>query len=145
MVGNIAMYFANRATQGAVGSLTRWASWGVAAGFFGVVAGVFAAISLYQALVPVYGSVTAAGAIAGGSLLLALVTFAVPAFLDFVERRAAARARAQVGPIATTIETVSTETAAAVDYFGPLQVVASAFLVGMRTGTQLRGLRRPAA
>lgn len=143
MLGNIAMYIANRAASGAVGSVTRWATWGAVAALFGICASAFAVIALYLALSPVYGAVMAASLIAVGSLTLGLACLAAPPLLDLIERRAAERATTEAGPIATTVNAAREETAAAVDYFGPLQVVASAFLVGMRTGQQLRGTRSP--
>ena len=139
MLGNIALYLANRAAGGAVGSLTRWASWGAVAALLGTSAFVFALIALFWFIAPLYGGINAAALIAAGLFLLALACIATPTILDILEQQAAKRAAAQNGPIVTTVQAVSQETAAAVDYFGPLQVVASAFIVGMRTAHQFRG------
>ena len=139
MLSNVAMFVANRATHGAVDSITRWASWGAVAVLFCICASVFGVIALFLVLLPVYGAVMAACLIAAGSLVLGLVCLSVPPLLDLHERRAAERKRAEAGSVASTVEAVNVETGAAVDYFGPLQVVASAFLVGMKTGQQLRG------
>lgn len=138
MLSNIALFFANRAATGAVGSITRWASWGAVAALFCICASVFATIALYLTIAPIYGPTNAAALIAAGSLVLGLACLAAPPLLDLLERRAAERASAQSNPIATTVKAANEETAAAVDYFGPLQVVASAFLVGVRTAQQLR-------
>lgn len=139
MLGNIALFFANRAAGGAVESIARWASWGAVAALFGVCAFVFALIAVFWSIEPVYGSINAAALIAASLFVLALACVAAPSILDMLERQAAERVAAQTGPIASTVQAVNQETAAAVDYFGPVQVVVSAFLVGMRTAHQFRG------
>lgn len=138
MIGRLAMYVANRATGGAVEGFTRRASWGVAGAAFCVCASFFALFVLYWVLEREFGSITAAAIIAGGSLFIGLCCLAAPSILEWSDKQAAARARANVSPLSSTVEAVEHETAAAVDYFGPLQVVASAFLVGMRTAQHLR-------
>lgn len=139
MLGNVALFFANRAAGGAVGSITRWASWGAVAALFCTCAFVFAMIALFWIMAPLYGPISAAGLIAGGLLALGLACIAAPSLLDMMDRQAAARAASRTNPVAATVQAAKVETAAAVDYFGPLQVVASAFLVGMRTAQQFRG------
>ena len=139
MLGNLALFFANRAAGGAVGSIARWASWGAVAAFMGTCAFVFALLALFWSIEPMYGAINSAALIAGGLFLITLFCIGTPSLLDFMERRAADKAARQAGPIASSVQAVSTETAAAVDYFGPLQVVASAFLVGMRTAHQFKG------
>lgn len=139
MLSNIALFFANRAASGAVGSISRWASWGAVAALFCTCGVVFGTIALYLSIEPIYGAITSAAMIAAGSLLLGLACLAAPPLLDHLERQAAQRAKAEVGPLASTVKAANEETAAAVDYFGPLQVVASAFLVGMRTAQQFQG------
>ena len=139
MLGNVALFFANRAAGGAVGTFTRWASWGAVAALFCTCAFVFALVALFWSIEPLYGAINAAALIAAGLFVLGLFCIATPSLLDLMERRAVERAARQTGPIATTVQAVNAETAAAVDYFGPLQVVASAFLVGMRTAHQFRG------
>ena len=139
MPSNIALFFANRAASGAVDSISRWASWGAVGALFCIFASVFGTIALYLTIEPIYGPIASAGLIAAGSLVLGLACLAAPSLLDLFERQAAERKSAEVGPIASTVKAANEETAAAVDYFGPLQVVASAFLVGMRTAQQIRG------
>ena len=139
MLGNVALFFANRAAGGAVGSIARWASWGAVAALFGTCAVVFALVALFWSIEPLYGAINAAALLAAGLFVLGLACVAAPALLDMMEKRAATRAATQTGPIATTVQAVNAETAAAVDYFGPIQVVASAFLVGMRTAHQFKG------
>ncbi|MEQ1696341.1 MAG: hypothetical protein ABL901_10930 [Hyphomicrobiaceae bacterium] len=141
MLGNIALYFANRAASGAVGTVTRWASWGAGAAIFAALALVFAVCAIFWGLQPRFSAVQAASLVAVGCLVLALVLIAIPAIQDAMEREAERAEREKAGALATTVTAVNKETEAAVDYFGPLQVVASAFLVGMRTGRQLRPAR----
>jgi hypothetical protein len=145
MLTNIALYVANRAAGGSVGSIARWASWGALATIFGVLALVFGAIALYTLLVPLYGAIFAAAAIAGAALALALACLATPALMDMSEQWAAARRARETSPLTATLESANEEAAAATDYFGPLQVVASAFLIGMRTGSQVRSRGRAKA
>jgi hypothetical protein len=141
MFGSIAMYVANRAAGGAVGSVARWAPWGAVASVFSVICLAFASVAAYAVLEPGFGSAIAAGMIAAAALVLAGACILVPTALDAMERRRAARLVAEEGPVAATVEAVNKETGAAVDYFGPLQVVSAAFLVGLRAG---RSVRRPA-
>ncbi len=139
MLGNVALYLANRAASGAVGSVSRWASWGAAAAIFLASSVVFGLVALYWWLETQYGPIASAGIVAAGAALAGFICLSAPAVMDATERAAAARAREKVGPVSATVEAVNKETEAAVDYFGPLQVVASAFLVGLSTGRKLRG------
>ena len=141
MLGNVALYIANRAASGAVGSVARWASWGAVAVFFAAIALIFAVCALFWGLQPRLGAVQAASLVAAGCFAVALALIAIPAIQDAMDRRAEAVEREKAGALAATVTAVNKETEAAVDYFGPLQVVASAFLVGMRTGRQFRPVR----
>ena len=51
----------------------------------------------------------------------------MPKFLDWRE----SRAKKPVEPVADTVNAVKAEVAEAVDYFGPIRVVASAFMLGL--------------
>jgi uncharacterized membrane protein YedE/YeeE len=139
MLGNIVLYLANRAASGAAGSVSRWASWGAAAALFLASALVFALVALYWWLETQYGPIRAAGIVASGAAMAGVICLSAPAIMDAMERRAMAREREKVGPVGVTVEAVNKETEAAIDYFGPLQVLASAFLVGLSTGRKLRG------
>jgi hypothetical protein len=141
MLGSIAMYVANRAAGGAVGSVTRWATWGAIASVFALIGLAFASVAAYAILEPRFGPAISAGLIAAAAMLLAGASVLAPTVLDAAERRRAARVAAKEGPVAATVDAVAEETSAAVDYFGPLQVVSAAFLVGLRAG---RSVRRPA-
>ncbi len=143
MLGNIALYLANRASAGAVGSIARWARWGAVAGLFLLCAAIFGICAVFWALAPTFGAVPTAAAIAAGSALAGLVCLATPAALDQLERRAKAKAAAATDPVSSGIAAAKEETEAAVDYFGPLQVVTSAFLVGLSTGRGVLGKSRP--
>jgi len=139
MLGSIALYVANRAAAGAVGSVTRWASWSVAAILFATLAVAFAAVSAFTYLEIDYGAPLAGAMIAAAALVIALVCLAIPAILDALDRQFAKRALKKDGVVVTTVDAVNKETEAAVDYFGPLQVVSAAFLVGLRAGRSVRG------
>ena len=141
MLGNVALYLANRATGGAVGGVARWAAWGAFAAFFAALALVFGVVAAFCALEPRFGAVVAAAIVAAGCFAAALLLLLIPFIQDVLERRRAEAVKATDGPVATAVSSVKSETQAAVDYFGPLQIVASAFLVGMRTGRQLKAAR----
>ena len=142
MFGNLAIYLANRATGGAVTTMTRWVGWGAIAAVFGIVALVFAIMCLFWVLEVRIGSIEAAGILALGCVLIAGICIATPAIMDAAERREEQRKRAQVGNVQTVVTTAHKEGEKVVDYFGPLQVIASAFLIGLRTGRQVMPHRR---
>jgi hypothetical protein len=136
MLANAALFFANRAASGAVDQVARWATWMAVASLLCITAFVFGLTALFWMLEPTYGAINSAAVMAAVLFVLGLCCIAAPTLIDALHRRAAERAAAKAGPVATTVEAVQQETAAAVDYFGPLQVIASAFLVGLRTGRQ---------
>ncbi len=138
MLGNIALYMANRAASGAVVPLARWAAWGAVAGVFFITAIVAGLMGLYTWLEPQFGAVSSLLIISAAALVAALVAIAIPVSVDAMDRAARQRELEQKGAIASTTEAVEGEAAAAVDYFGPLQVVSSAFLVGLSTGRRFK-------
>ncbi len=142
MIGNLAMYVANRATGGAVDNLARRASWSVVGAAFCVCASVFGIVALFWALTMRFSPIASASIIAVVSLVIGLICLATPSLIEWSEKQRVLREKAGVSPLTATIESANKETAAVVDYFGPLQVVASAFLLGMRTGQQVLGPKK---
>jgi ABC-type transport system involved in cytochrome bd biosynthesis fused ATPase/permease subunit len=139
MIGDFLTYAATRATNGAVENVSRRAGW-YAAGASVLLCGLFfVVLAAFWTLEPSYGAVQTAGIIAGICMILALLCFVVPSVVQAQQhRRAVEKARA-VDPVTETIEAVNVETAEAVDYFGPMKVVLTAFMLGMGAAKQLRG------
>ncbi len=139
MIGDIFAYAANRATSGAVESISRRAVWFVAGGLVLLLGCFFAVLAAFWSLEPVYGPIQSAGVIAASCLAIALLCFAVPAVVQYQEKRRARLAAKTADPVADTINAVNVETAEAVDYFGPLQVMSSAFMLGLGLARQIKG------
>jgi hypothetical protein len=139
MIGDVLAYAANRATSGAVESISKRAVWFVAGGLVLLLGCFFAVLAAFWTLEPLYGPIQSAGFIAGACLILALVCFVVPAVSQYFQKRRARIAAKTADPVAETIKAVNVETTEAVDYFGPLQVVASAFTLGMGVARQIKG------
>ena len=72
--------------------------------------------------------------IAGACVLAALVSMSVPAMIEKIE----ARRRSKSSAMATAAAAVDEEAKQAVDYFGAMQVVGTAFLFGLGAARRLR-------
>ncbi len=140
MIGEFLAYAANRATSGAVESVSRLALW-YGAGVSILLCGLFfVVLAAFWTLEPSYGPIQAAGIIAGTCIFLSLLCFVVPGIVSYVHKqRAIEKAKAaSADPVAETIETVKSETADAVDYFGPIKVMLTAFMFGIGAAKQMR-------
>mgnify|MGYP001187786638 CR=1 FL=1 len=144
MIGEFVAYAAGRATGGAVESASRRAAWFVAGGLVLLLGCTFALVAAFWTLEPLYGSIQSAGFIAAGCVVLALLCFVIPAMEQWVERRRSQQKAIASSPVAETINAVNVEATEAVDYFGPLKVVTTAFMVGMSAAKQFRGQREAA-
>jgi hypothetical protein len=135
MFGNILMYAANRATQGAVGNIARQASWGGVAVLLLLAGGVFSLIVAYLMLDSQFGAPEAGVILAAVCFVAGLICLSIPGLLEKAEKKAAHSAHAvQSVPVALSGETaqvVHDEMTDAVDYFGAVRVVGSAFLLGL--------------
>lgn len=127
MIGEIILYAANRATHGAVDSVARKASWGGFAVFLLLVGTVFSLVVAFWLLDARYGSVVAGSIIAAGCFVLGVACMLMPSFLDWL----ASQSKKPDAPVADTVNAVKAEVSEAVDYFGPIRVVASAFMLGL--------------
>ncbi len=139
MIGEVFAYAANRATSGAVESISKRAVWFVAGGLVLLLGCFFAVLAAFWTLEPIYGPIQSAGFIAASCLILALVCFVIPAVSQYFQRRRARIAAKTANPVTETIKAVTEEANEAVDYFGPLQVMASAFMLGMGLARQIKG------
>lgn len=130
MIGNLILYAANRATHGAVDNVTRKASWGGFAVFLLLVGTIFSLIVTFWMLSERYDAPVAGAIIAAGCFVVGFLCLLMPQYLDWLE----AKSKAKTTPLTPAQETVSAvreEVAEAVDYFGPIRVVGSAFMLGL--------------
>ena len=134
MIGDLVLYAANRATSGAVEGVARKASWGGFAIFMllaGTVFGLFVGFWILEAR---YGAPMAGGIIAATCFAIGLVCLVMPKLLDWSERKPATSAT----PSAQTVASVQEEVAEAVDYFGPIRVLATAFMLGFGIAKRIK-------
>jgi hypothetical protein len=127
MIGDMMLYAANRATHGAVENVARKASWGGFAVFMLLVGTIFSLIVTFWWLDSRYGALLAGSIIAVGCFIVGTLCMLMPGILDRLE----ARAKKPADPIVDTVNAVKVEVTEAVDYFGPIRVVASAFMLGL--------------
>ena len=137
MIGDAVLYAASRATSTALEQVSRKAAWTAVAGTFLVSALVSALIFAYQALEPKLGPLNAVALISAACLLVGLFCLALPGMIERAERRRA-QAKMNTSPIATTAAAVEEEAIQAIDYFGPLRMVAAAFLFGLSAARRLK-------
>ncbi len=138
MIGEFIAYAANRATSGAVDNISRRAAWFAVGGAVSLLGLIFALLAAYWTIEPVYGPVQSAALIAGGCLSVAVLCFVVPSVVQAVQRQRV-KVKAQVADQVTdTMQAVKVEAAEAVDYFGPVRVMVTAFMFGMGAAKQLR-------
>ena len=134
MIGDAVLYAASRATHSALDNVSRRVTWIAIAGVFLVAAMVLAIIAAYMLAEPRFGSLHAIAMIAGVCVLVALVSMSVPAMIE----KAEARRRDKGSPVATAAAAVDAEAKQAVDYFGAMQVVGTAFLFGLGAARRLK-------
>ena len=134
MIGDAVLYAASRATHSAIENVSRRMTWMAVAGVFLSAAMVLAIIAAYMVAEPKFGSLTTIGMIAGGCVLAGLVSLSVPVLIE----KAEARKRTKPSPMSTAVAAVDQEAKEAVDYFGAMQVVGTAFLFGLGAARRLR-------
>ena len=134
MIGDAVLYAASRATHSALDNVSRRVTWIAIAGVFLIAAMVLAIIAAYMLVEPRFGSLHAIAMIAGVCVLVALVSMSVPAMIEKLE----ARRRNKGSPVATAAAAVDAEAKQAVDYFGAMQVVGTAFLFGLGAARRLK-------
>lgn len=137
MLGSLFSFAAARFAGDAVDGLARRALWGGLAAILLLTGFIFGLMILFWVFEPQYGAVTVAAAIAASCFVAALCSLAIPPLTEWVKKRKAG-APTSSNPVAQTVAAVSEETEAAVDYFGAVQVVASAFMFGLGAARQIR-------
>ncbi|MCZ7595290.1 MAG: hypothetical protein M5U16_10550 [Hyphomicrobium sp.] len=83
---------------------------------------------------PKLGALRAVALLAGACAAVGIVSLSVPWMIEKVEERR----RAQASPASTAVTAVDQETKEAVDHFGALQLVGTAFLFGLGAARRLR-------
>jgi hypothetical protein len=134
MIGDAVLYAASRATHSALENVSRRVTWMAISGVFLIAAMVLAIIAAYMVAEPRFGPLAAIGIIAGGCVLAGLISMSVPVIIEKIE----ARRRNKGSPVSTAVAAVDEEAKQAVDYFGALQVVGTAFLFGLGAARRLR-------
>ncbi|MFA6141055.1 MAG: hypothetical protein WC684_10045 [Hyphomicrobium sp.] len=134
MIGDAVLYAASRATHSALENVSRRVTWIAIAGVFLIAAMVLAIIAAYMLAEPRFGALQAIGMIASACVLAALISMSVPAMIE----RAEARKRDKGSAVATAAAAVDQEAKQAVDYFGAMQVVGTAFLFGLGAARRLK-------
>ncbi len=134
MLGNLFLYAANRATHGVVGNVARQASWSALAALLLLAGAVFGLVVAFMVLEAQVGAESAAVILAAISVVAGIVCLSMPTMLDKME---AAAKPAEPATLAETSAVVQEEMTQAVDYFGAVRVVASAFLLGFGAAKQL--------
>jgi Putative Actinobacterial Holin-X, holin superfamily III len=141
MISEVVAYAANRATSGAVENISRRAGWFAVGGVVLLFGLFFAVLAAFWIIEPHFGPVQSALLVASTCLFFGLLCFVIPGIVQVVQRRRAKEKIAAGPPVNETLEAVNAEAAEAVDYFGPLKVMATAFMLGMSAAKQLRSAR----
>jgi predicted membrane-bound spermidine synthase len=134
MIGDAVLYAASRATHSALDNVSRRLTWTAISGAFLFAAMVLAIIAAYMVAEPRFGPLAAIGIIAGGCVIAGLISMSVPVIIEKIE----ARRRNKGSAMSTAVAAVDEEAKQAVDYFGALQVVGTAFLFGLGAARRLR-------
>jgi cobalamin biosynthesis protein CobD/CbiB len=132
--GKLIAFATRRVTARAVDAIERQVVWTLVGGALLSAAGVFLMISLFWLISSELGPLAAAVILAGVCAVSGLIAFRVPGTIEEIEHH-----HEDDEPTTEKIaETVDEEAHAAVDYMGPLQVVASAFLLGVTAARTVR-------
>ena len=134
MIGNAVLYAASRATSNAIENVTRRVTWMAIAATFLLCALVFGLLLAFWLVEARIGPLNAAGAIAAACAAVGVLCLMMPAIIEWFENLR----KRQTSAVATTVAAVDEEAKEAVDYFGALQVVATAFLFGMGAARRLK-------
>ena len=135
MIGEAVLYAASRATSSAIDNVARKVTWMAIAVVFILAALIVGLMLVYALIEPHLGPVNALAAIAGGCVIVGLVCLVMPTLIERIEKLREERKSALV----TTADAIDTEAREAVDHFGALQVVGSAFLFGLAAARRIKG------
>lgn len=135
MLTNLVGYLGTRVAKRTVDNIERKVVWGATGAVLCTLALVFLMMAAYLYLSPWLGPVWSAVLLALICAIFGVAAFFAPSILTWLERQAH-------GEENGTMNAVDEEAHAAVDYFGPLQVGLSAFMLGLSAGRSVRGMRK---
>lgn len=138
MLGRLIAFIASRFASRAIDAVERRLVWSAIGGLLFAAACVFGLMFAFWVLQSEIGAQKAAGILAAGCLVLAIIGFWMPSILNWAERQAEST-EDESTTAEEASEAVDEAAHAAVDYLGSLQVVASAFMVGLSAGRSMRG------
>lgn len=138
MLGRMGAYILTRAAGKAVDTVERHVIWGGIGGLLLTAAFVFLMTASFVWLQNEIGRQAAALALAGACVVLGLISFKIPALMEWSQRQTAQHQ----SPVEEVKEAVEEEAQAAVDVLGPMRVAASAFLLGFGAARQLKTRNR---
>lgn len=139
MLGRLVAFVAGRFASRAIDAVERRVVWSAIGGLLFAAACVFGLMFAFWVLQSEIGAQKAAGILAAGCLVLAIIGFWMPSILNWAERQAESTEDESTTTAEEAGEAVDEAAHAAVDYLGSLQVVASAFMVGLSAGRSMRG------
>jgi hypothetical protein len=140
VLGDAILHAVRRAVSRTAESVERKAAWTAAAAIFLACGLIAALIAVYGFLEPRVGSLIAALSISAACLLVGFICLSLPALIERAERRRA-EAERTTPSVHATATTKDEEPKEAVDYFGAIRVVGSAFLFGLGAARKLKGRR----
>ena len=135
MIGKLISYAFGRAASRTVDSLERRLIWSAIGGFMMSAGAVFGLILAYIFLESEFGARTAVASLAGGCIVVGAIGFWMPTLLEWLRRPT----RTSTASSTEIAEAVDEEAHAAVDTLGPIQVIASAFMMGLSAGRSMSG------
>ncbi len=134
MLGDATFYALKRITSNAVEHVSREAIW-IAIAVPPALGGfAFLLIATYWLIQPVAGPAAAAGIVAAACVLVAALCFFMPSIIESMKSKEEAELPSGVTPLSVAKD----EAKAAVDFFGPLRLVSSAFVFGAGLGRRLK-------
>jgi hypothetical protein len=134
MIDRFFRYATNRAADGAIEAVSRQATWiGLAILLF-LSGAIISLIVIFQLLAESLGFVSAGVILAAASIAVGIICLSMPRMIERVETST----QTTTSPVAETMAEVQQDIAQAVDYFGAIRVVASAFLLGLGAARQIK-------
>jgi len=136
MIGDAVLYAASRATHSAIENVSRRITWTAIGAVFLLAALVLGLIAAYLFAEPFFGPLQSVLLVAAACVIAGLLAMSVPWMVEKMQERR--RAQANASPVASAVAAVDDEAKQVVDYFGAMQVVATAFLFGLGAARRLR-------
>jgi hypothetical protein len=133
MIGDLVRYAANRATHGVVEDVTRKAAWGVLALVMLSVGLIFSILMIFWWLEEHFGATAAGGIMAGVSIIAGVIFLMMPKIIERAEHT-----ESTLTPSEEVVSAVKEEMSEAVDYFGPIRVVGTAFVLGFSIARRIK-------